>query len=89
MIENTFDSGDYVRWLEKSKSGRDYYEYGMVTGFDSDMAELELFKSKDDYIRYFILTNEGEELTKFGKDLEPDIQAERNNKLNNLLDDGN
>jgi len=87
MITPKYDSGDYVKWKEKSKSGKEYYDRGMVTDVDTRLSELNMFGDSEGYIRYDILREDGEETTKWQKELEPDIQGERESTLNNFFDE--
>lgn len=88
MWDNKFNTGDYVKWIVFSKRGKEFYEKGMVTSFDIKFAEKNLFgKVSNDYILYYIITDEQEEITKYQKNLEIDIQSERESKLNNLFDE--
>lgn len=87
MIETKYKCGDYVKWKELSKSKKEYYERGMITDFDTKICELNMFGNSEDYIRYDILRDDGEEINKWQKELEPDVQGERESTLNNLFYD--
>ena len=88
MVEPKYNTGDYVKWKELSKSGLEYYDRGMVTDVDTRLCELsQVFDASEGYIRYDILREDGEEINKYQKELETDVQGERESTLNNLFDE--
>jgi hypothetical protein len=86
-MSNKFNTGDFVKWKEISKGGREYYERGMITDYDDRFAKIAMLGNSSNYISYTILTDDGEEVRKNQHELEIDIQAERDSTLNNLFDD--
>lgn len=78
-----FNISDFVKWQETSKGGKKFYNRGMVVGIDTTLTELQPLL---DFTKYYIITEEDEEVSKYEKELELDIQSERESKLNDLFD---
>lgn len=71
--------GDYVKYKETSKSGKEYW----VSGIIIDVKETQL--KYVNLLYYIILTEDGDQITKSGDQIEPDIQMERDVKINRIF----
>ena len=85
------DIGDCVRILRVSKGGKEYYEHGVILDVDNSLEDMfnKHVRSGEtrDSIRYIILTEDNEEIVEYGRDVEADIQTERELKLNRIFRD--
>ncbi len=90
MNGELFSIGDYVKFKETSKGGKEYYVHCVVLSVDESFAELiNKFKFSNgpynDDINYEVQDENVDTYKKPGHELEADIQAEREFKLNEIL----
>lgn len=89
MNGEEFSIGDYVKFDSISKGGKKFQTKCIVIDIDDRLFSLLNKKSGNAYnkdnISYTLLSNDNEEYRVLGREIEYDLEEERNNSIDNLF----